>query len=403
MTSLNVKLEESEKKYRDLFNNNPYAIWLVDLRGKIIDCNETMDRFMSVFKHTDLIGKSFGNVLKMFSRKGDPRFDNLEHVFKERFKILLKNGHLEPIEFEIFRGDGRKYWITLESSFVTSGKEQVIQLFIKDITERKMAEIELNDLRKDLETRVKERTIKLENSERRYRKTYNRAESCKGLFTHDISNIFQTIGNSIELNQILLEEDSDKNEIIKNYEIINKQIKRGKDLINNIRKLSEIEEYEIPLISTEILEKLNSAIQFVRVSFQEREVNFNLKSYRDAIYVKANELLLDVFENILINAARYNKNDCVEIEIKISKMLENDNAYVKLEFKDNGIGINDTRKNLIFKKNNNNNTGSKGMGLGLSLVAKILDLYEGKIWIEDRIRGEYTQGSNFILLIPEAE
>ena len=403
MTSLNVKLEESEKKYRDLFNNNPYAIWLVDLQGKIIDCNKTMDRFMSIFKHTDLIGKSFSDVLKMFSREGDPRFEYLEQIFKDRFKILVKNGHLDPIEFEIFRGDGKTYWITLESSFVTIGKEQLIQLFIKDVTERKLAEIELKSLMKDLETRVKERTIKLENSEKRYRKTYSRAESCKGLFTHDISNIFQTIGNSIELSQILLEEDSDKSDILKNYEIINQQIKRGKDLINSIRKLSEIEEYEIPLISTEILEKLNSAIQFVRVSFQEREVNFNLKSHRDEIYVKANELLLDVFENILINAARYNKNECVEIEIIISKVLENGSVYVKLEFKDNGIGIDDTRKNLIFKKNNKKNAGSKGMGLGLSLVAKILDLYEGKIWIEDRIRGDYTQGSNFVLLIPEAE
>ena len=403
MTSLNVKLEESEKKYRDLFNNNPYAIWLVDLQGKIIDCNKTMDRFMSIFKHTDLIGKSFSDVLKMFSREGDPRFEYLEQIFKDRFKILVKNGHLDPIEFEIFRGDGKTYWITLESSFVTIGKEQLIQLFIKDVTERKLAEIELKSLRKDLETRVKERTIKLENSEKRYRKTYSRAESCKGLFTHDISNIFQTIGNSIELSQILLEEDSDKSDILKNYEIINQQIKRGKDLINNIRKLSEIEEYEIPLIPTEILEKLNSAIQFVRVSFQEQEVNFNLKSLRHEIYVKANELLLDVFENILINAARYNKNECVEIEIIISKVLENGSVYVKLEFKDNGIGIDDTRKNLIFKKNNKKNAGSKGMGLGLSLVAKILDLYEGKIWIEDRIRGDYTQGSNFVLLIPEAE
>ncbi|MFX1567347.1 MAG: ATP-binding protein [Promethearchaeota archaeon] len=403
MTSLNVKLEESEKKYRDLFNNNPYAIWLVDLHGKIIDCNKTMDKFMSVFKHTDLIGKSFNDVLKMFSREGDPRFENLEQIFKDRFKILVKNGRLEPIEFEISRGDGKTYWITLESAFVTIGNEQLIQLFIKDITERKLAEIELKKLRKDLETRVKERTIKLENSEKRYKTVYSRAESYKGLFTHDISNILHTIGNSIELSQILLEEGSGENEIIENHEVIIQQIKRGKDLVNNIRKLSEIEEFEIPLTPTEINEKLNSAIQFVRVSFQEREVSFNLKSNENEIYVKANELILDVFENILINATRYNKNYCVEIEIDISKWLENDKAYIKLEFKDNGIGIDDTRKNLIFKKENNKNAGSKGMGLGLSLVAKILDLYEGKIWIEDRIKGDYTQGSNFVLLIPEAE
>ncbi|MFX0000835.1 MAG: PAS domain S-box protein [Candidatus Hermodarchaeota archaeon] len=396
------RLEESEKMYRDLFNNTPYAIWLVNLQGKIVDCNETMDKFMSVFTHTDLIGKPFRDVLKMFSRKGDPRFENLTQVFKERFKILIKNGYLEPIEFEISRGDGKTFWITLESSFVTIGKEKLIQLFIKDITKRKLAEIELDGLRKDLEDRVRERTIKLENSEKKYREAYSRADCYKGLFTHDISNIFQTIGNSMELSQLLLEEDFNKNEMLEYYEIVNKQIKRGKNLIANVRNLSEIEESEMPLVSTEIFEKLNNAIQFVRVNFQDREIKINLKSDKNKIHVIANDLLLDVFENILINSARYNNNECIEIEISISRVEENDKVYIKIEFKDNGIGIDDNRKKLIFKKNNKKLLGSKGMGLGLSLVAKLLDLCDGKIWVEDRIKGDYTQGTNFVLLIPEA-
>ncbi|MFX1437400.1 MAG: PAS domain S-box protein [Promethearchaeota archaeon] len=397
------KLEDSEKKYRDLFNNTPYGIWLVDLQGKIIDCNKTMDKFMSVFKHTDLIGKPFKDVLKMFSREGDPRFENLQRVFNERFKVLIKNGQLEPIEFEISRGDGKSFWITLESSFVMIGKENLIQLFIKDITKRKLAEIELEGLRKDLENRVKERTIKLENSEKKYRKAYRRADCYKGLFLHDVSNIFQTIGNSLELSQILFEEDSKKKEMLEIFEIINQEVKRGKDLINNIRKLSEIEESEMPLIPIEIFEKINSAIQFVRVNFQEREIKVNLKSNNDEIYVKANDLLLDVFENILINSTRYNKNENVEIEIDISNVIEKDKEYIKLEFKDNGIGINDNRKKFIFEKLPIKPKGTKGMGLGLSLVAKLLDLCEGKIWVEDRIKGDYNQGSNFIILIPKAE
>jgi len=41
------------------------------------------------------------------------------------------------------------------------------------------------------------------------------------------------------------------------------------------------------------------------------------------------------------------------------------------------------------------------MGLGLSLVSEILDLYEGKIWVEDRVKGDHTKGSEFIFLIPK--
>jgi len=345
------KLEESEKMYRHLFNSTPYAIWLVDLQGKILDCNETMNHFMSIFKHTDLIGKSFRDVLKMFLREGDPRFENLKHVIKEGFKRLLKKEYLEPIEFEISRGDGKTFWITLESSFVKIGEERLIQTFIKDITERKLAEIELEGLRKDLEKRIRERTIKLENSEKKYRKAYSRADCLKGLFTHDISNIFQTVGNSIELSQTLFEEGFNNNDMIEYFEVIEQQIKRGKNLIKNIRNLSEIEESEMPLKSTEIFKKLKSAIQYVRANFQRREININIECDRDKIYAFANDLLLDVFENILINSVRYNKNETVEIEINISRVIENENAYIKLEFKDNGIGIDDNRKKLLFEKN----------------------------------------------------
>ena len=42
------------------------------------------------------------------------------------------------------------------------------------------------------------------------------------------------------------------------------------------------------------------------------------------------------------------------------------------------------------------------MGLGLSLVKKIIESYHGQIWVEDRFEGDYSKGSNFIVLIPEA-
>ena len=396
------KLKESEEMFRNLFNNTPYAIWLVDLKGVILDCNEPMNKFLSIFKPSDLIGKPFRDVLQMFYREGDPRFENIEQVLKKRFVVLLKEGYLKPIEFEVSRGDGKTFWITLESSFVNAGKNRLIQTFITDITERKLAEIELDGLRKELEVRIKERTIKLESSEIKYRKAYSRADCYKGLFTHDISNMFHTIGNSIELCEMLLKDGIKNNDMIEYFEVIEQQIKRGKKLINNIRNLSEIEGSEMPLEPTEIFQKLKSAIQYVKVNFQKKEIIVSFEPEPNKISVFANDLLLDVFENILTNSVLYNKNSTVEIEINISRIKENGKTYVKLEFKDNGVGINDTRKKPIFQKNDKKTIGSKGMGLGLSLVAKLLELCEGKIWVEDRIKGDYTQGSNFIIQIPEA-
>ena len=63
--------------------------------------------------------------------------------------------------------------------------------------------------------------------------------------------------------------------------------------------------------------------------------------------------------------------------------------------------MSDNRKRIIFEKGFKKEKESKGMGIGLTLVKTIMDSYNGKIWIEDRVKGDYTQGSNFILLIPE--
>ena len=40
------------------------------------------------------------------------------------------------------------------------------------------------------------------------------------------------------------------------------------------------------------------------------------------------------------------------------------------------------------------------MGLGLSLVKKTIDRYNGKIWVENKVKDDYSKGSNFIILIP---
>jgi signal transduction histidine kinase len=43
------------------------------------------------------------------------------------------------------------------------------------------------------------------------------------------------------------------------------------------------------------------------------------------------------------------------------------------------------------------------MGLGLSLVKKIVESYNGDIWVEDRVKGDHEQGSNFVVLLQEAK
>lgn len=147
---------------------------------------------------------------------------------------------------------------------------------------------------------------------------------------------------------------------------------------------------------------LDEAIQFTYKSAQEKELDIQVNKTIDEVFVRANEFLLDVFENILHNALKYNENQTVEIQVDINKIQNDLKNYIKMEFKDNGIGIMEEKKELIFLKEHNKDSNIRGMGIGLSLVKKIIESYNGRIWVESCTEDDYTQGSNFIVQIPEA-
>ena len=240
----------------------------------------------------------------------------------------------------------------------------------------------------------------MQDVENVYQDAFYRTKCVKGLFIHDISNLFQIISNSIELCESLLKEDAKTEDIVEYFQMITQQLTRGKKLIRNVRNLSDLEEFEMCLEPTEAFSMLRSAIDFTRISFPKREINIKVISDYENLYAMANELLSEVFENIIMNSINYNKNIVVQIEVIISKVDIQYEDYVKFEFKDNGMGIDNTRKEIIFQETHIKSRHSKGMGIGLSLVAKLIGLYGGEIWVENRIKGDSTKGSNFVILIP---
>ncbi|MFX1587857.1 MAG: hypothetical protein ACFFC1_06865, partial [Promethearchaeota archaeon] len=84
------------------------------------------------------------------------------------------------------------------------------------------------------------------------------------------------------------------------------QVGRAANLISNTRKLSRLEEVKIPTQPIEAIEVLNQSIDFLLKSLQEKKINIQFENPYKVITVQANELLIDVFENILINAVKYN-------------------------------------------------------------------------------------------------
>ncbi len=174
-------------------------------------------------------------------------------------------------------------------------------------------------------------------------------------------------------------------------------------MINDVRKLFELEEVKYSTQKVEILNVLNQAIAYVKKSYAEKIIDIQVHIPDEKLHILGNELLVDIFENILINAVKYNENLTVDIEIKFSRDYQQEKEFIKMEFKDNGIGVADERKKIIFEKNNRELKRTKGMGLGLSLVKKIVESYVGHIWVENRVPKDYSKGSNFVVLLPKAK
>ncbi|MFX1444810.1 MAG: sensor histidine kinase [Promethearchaeota archaeon] len=247
-----------------------------------------------------------------------------------------------------------------------------------------------------------EKKMEEHEQEIKFREAYDRVSFYKDLLAHDINNILQNISSSCELISIYSDNHSKSEKINELSEIIKEQITRGEKLISNVRKLTQLERPEFELGPVDTHEILKEAIEYILNRFRRREIQIKLEISDQNHIVLANEFLIDVFENILINAVKYTTNQVVEILIKVSKQEFNRSKYVKIEFMDNGIGIPHKKRKIIFQIGNMLIKSGKGMGLGLSLAKKIIESYKGKIWVENRIKGDTSRGSNFSLLIPVA-
>jgi light-regulated signal transduction histidine kinase (bacteriophytochrome) len=100
-----------------------------------------------------------------------------------------------------------------------------------------------------------------------------------------------------------------------------------------------------------------------------------------------------LFQNLIQNAIKYNDKEKGVIEIGCK---ENENEIVFF-IKDNGIGVNKKYHNKIFDIFSKLENNDQSSGIGLSIVKKIIDIYEGKIWLES----QESIGTTFYFTIPK--
>ena len=107
--------------------------------------------------------------------------------------------------------------------------------------------------------------------------------------------------------------------------------------------------------------------------------------------------LSEAFVNILDNAIKYSEEN-TKISIHIMKL----NQMVRIEFKDQGMGIPDEEKHNIFKRfyRGINSDLADGSGVGLYLARRIISEHHGTIMVKDNVVNGEKKGSIFVVHIP---
>ncbi len=368
--NLERKLKESEEIYRIFIEKSHDFILIIGNQGLIEQVNQSSFQEILGFSNDDLISKDIFNIIHPNFHKTIRNLLKEESEYPNKEIILLdKKGHNVHVEIK-------------GTTYNNSIGEKKVLIAARNISMRKETE------------------KKLLSSEKKISEALDRSEFYKDLFSHDINNILQTILTTTEISLLKIKNGSKNDEIIGLLEDIINQVQRGSNLIDNVRMLSKIESNAPLLKKMDIVQILKDAIKFIKTSYSQ-DIDIQLELQESLFFSYANELLLEAFENLLINSIKHNDNSKIKILIRISSEKQNNKLYIRIEFHDNGKGIEDNRKSKIFSRIISKEKSLERIGLGLSLVKKIIDTYNGKIWVENKVRDDYSKGSKFIILLPE--
>ncbi|UCH88183.1 MAG: GAF domain-containing sensor histidine kinase [Thermoplasmata archaeon] len=238
---------------------------------------------------------------------------------------------------------------------------------------------------------------KRKNAEERIIEERNLAELYLDLLGHDINNINQAIISSSELLLMKANLPKGSTKYVKN---LLQQARRISTMVSNVRKLSELKEKDFKMKKIDLYRIINNTIDRINQVYPERKIRIDHNISDKEVLIESNELVQDLVDNIIGNAVKYDRKNDVVVEIAHS--LEQDGAFWKLEFKDHGPGVSDDMKSRIFKRLERGDESVYGSGLGLTIVNEVVERSGGMVWVEDRVKGDSSQGSNFVVKLLKA-
>jgi PAS domain S-box-containing protein len=349
------QLKESQEQFIAFADNMPGPVFIKDHQSRMLFVNHFMKSRASTPDIQDLTD------IDLFK-------DEQTQELNEEDQKVLARGPINRIQRVLDSNADEHTYRSYKFPIFREGKPPLIGCFSLDITDQVQAEKQSNEARA-------------------------RAEWATDLMSHDLNNMHQGIMGSLEL--ILQDPQLPDNlrQIVENALL---QVNRSVSLIANVKKYSLVNQGDIVFEMTDPAASLITAIEILKQSFPMREITVDTNIASGQYCIMADDFLQDVFYNILHNAVKATPAN--EIKLKVDVNLIEDGEYLRFDFCDWGGGINDRMKENIL-------TGlderiHRISGVGLTLVKQIIDHYHGSIWVEDRIEGDYTKGTRFVVLFP---
>jgi two-component system CheB/CheR fusion protein len=332
--------------------------------------------------------------------------------------ILVENSSFQDFEVEHdFPSIGKKVMSLNARMIEKKGRSgiQLVLLAIQDITERKGAELELQRLNRELETRVGDRTAELEQANialvrdiedrKRLENQLLQVQKLESLGTlaggiaHDFNNILNIIQG---YTGFLRKHTIDNEQLVEPINVIQETIERASAVVQQLLTMARKTESKVQRVNANAL--LKSLATVLRETLP-KTIEVTLDLPRDLPFITADtNQMMQALLNLCINA-RDAMPDGGKLTLSTSVVpgstlpdYEQATAdqYVCIEVTDTGSGVDESIQHRIFEPFFTTKDSGQGTGLGLAVVYGIVRRHDGFIQVESKP----MDGASFRIYLP---
>lgn len=377
-------MRQKEEWFEHIFNNSGVGILIVNKNRTILEVNKTFCNILG-YKYEELINQHA--LILHISEESSQQFG------KTAFNTVLKNNSLN-LEYKFKHKNGQAIWVKITGD-VIADKQEVLWI-ITNINQRVKYQEELADLNDTLNNKIENQVQILREKDRQlqYQARLAQLGEMLNMISHQWRQPLMSISATTSyLYGKLLIDEFDKNEFIKEMELIEESSQHLSNTINDFRNFFKVDKQKVLTSFEDIIDNTLKIIKPI-LSHNQIEIKTDFNSH-STIYSLENEIR-QVVLNILKNAEdAFLENEIRNRVIEVKTFDENLFAY--LEISDNAGGIKSHHIDKIFDSYFTTKSSSNGTGLGLCMSKTI---------IEDNCKGNLTvcnnsnNGATFTIKLP---